>query len=143
MRFAFLTLTVLAACGGPSPTPTGALCPPGSTLTYQNFGKPFMEEYCTRCHSSTLVGDARHGAPVFHDFDTLVGILNVGSHVDEEAAAGPDAINTLMPDDNEAAPTEAERFQLGEWLACEVGRIGQPDARLSLPDAEMPDAALQ
>ena len=114
----FITaLALLAGCGGADPTPTGATCPPGSTLTYQNFAQPFMAAYCTRCHSSELHGEDRHGAPAFHDFDTEAGILNVGGHVDEWAAAGPNAINTLMPD-NGVKPTEAERYQLGEWLAC-------------------------
>jgi uncharacterized membrane protein len=98
-------------------TPTGSTCPSGSTLTYDNFAKPFAEKYCTRCHSSTLMGDARHDAPLGHDFDSEAGILLVAEHVDEHAAAGPNAVNTLMPPDG-AKPTEAERWQLGEWLAC-------------------------
>ena len=109
----------VAACPGPDPEPTGATCPPGSTLTYESFARPFMESYCTRCHSSTLTGDDRMGAPLFHDFDTETGILNVAEHVDEEAAAGPNAVNKIMPPDG-AEPSEAERFQLGEWLACET-----------------------
>ena len=106
-----------AACPGPEPEPTGATCPPGSTLTYENFAAPFMTAYCTRCHSSTLFGADRNGAPIFHDFDSETGILNVANHVDEEAAAGPNAVNELMPPDG-AKPTDAERFQLGEYLAC-------------------------
>ena len=33
------------------------------------------------------------------------------------AAAGPDAVNTLMPPDGDK-PTEEQRRQLGQWLAC-------------------------
>lgn len=97
--------------------PTGSTCPPNNTLTYDNFAAPFMASYCTRCHASTLSGPDRNGAPLFHDFDTEVGILNVADHVDEMAAAGPDAVNTLMPPDGDQ-PTEEERRQLGQWLAC-------------------------
>ena len=100
-------------------TPSGALCPPSSTLTYEDFAAPFMAAYCTRCHSSTLTGAARNGAPQAHDFDTLEGILLVADHVDEHAAAGPDSTNELMPP-NGAIPTDEERAQLGEWLACET-----------------------
>jgi uncharacterized membrane protein len=96
---------------------TGAVCPSGSTLTYDDFARPFMTSYCTRCHSSTLSGAARNGAPAGHDFDTEAGILAVADHVDGLAAAGPNAVNTAMPPDG-AKPTEAERRQLGEWLAC-------------------------
>jgi len=102
-------------------TPSGATCPATSTLTYENFGKHFMETYCTSCHSSTLRGeDARQCAPAGHDFDTLPGILVVAGHIDELAAAGPDHTNTVMPPSG-AKPTATERQQLGEWLACETG----------------------
>lgn len=103
----------------PEGTPTGSVCPPTNTLTYENFGQPFMTQYCVRCHSSTLQGDARNGAPEFHDFDTKAGILVVAEHVDERAAAGPNAVNTIMPPGS-PFPTEVERRQLGQWLACEM-----------------------
>lgn len=99
---------------------TGATCPEGSTLTYDNFAEPFFASYCTRCHSSQLSGDARMGAPVGADFDTLEGILAHAHHVDQYAAAGPQATNTLMPP-SDPRPSVAERLQLGEWLACEAG----------------------
>ena len=64
---AALTLT---ACGEHG-EPTGSVCPSTPTLTYVNFGKPFMDTYCIDCHSSTKTGAARHGAPAFHDYDTV------------------------------------------------------------------------
>jgi len=69
--------------------PTGATCPPTSTLTYASFGQAFMESYCTRCHSSTLTGAARNGATAFHDFDTRLGVLQVADHVDQSGGSGP------------------------------------------------------
>lgn len=115
----------LLGCSDAEPTPTGSACPPDSTLTYENFGQAFMEAYCTRCHSSELQGADREGAPEYHDFDTLFGVVAVADHVDEWAAAGPDAVNELMPPDGDR-PTNEERYQLGEWLACEVERAGMP-----------------
>lgn len=119
MKSFVLALLLVAACGedplfGP---PTESVCPTTQTLTYDNFGKPFMESYCTRCHSSELVGEARMGAPSFHDFDTLFGIKAVSDHIDETAAFGPAAMNNSMPP-NGARPTAEERRQLGEWIAC-------------------------
>jgi uncharacterized membrane protein len=121
MRVA-ITLLVVGAVGctddpplfGP---PTESECPTGSTLTYDNFGQPFMEAYCTRCHSSELTGEDRMGAPSFHDFDTLFGIRAVAEHVDQTSAAGPAAVNRSMPPDGDR-PTDEERYQLGEWIAC-------------------------
>ena len=106
----------LGACGEEG-KPTGSVCPQGSTLTWQTFGQQFTTSYCTDCHSSTKTGAARHGAPAFHDYDTVTGVRATIAHIDEEAAAGPDAVNTGMPEDD-PKPTEAERRQLGEWLAC-------------------------
>jgi len=103
--------------------PTGATCREGSTLTYENFAVSFMTEYCTSCHASTLTGDARKGAPLYHDFDSRNGILAVADHVDWKAAAGPDATNELMPTGSGPVPTDAERQQLGEWLACELAAM--------------------
>lgn len=100
---------------------TQSTCPASSQLTYESFGKPFMEAYCTRCHSSAKTGSARQGAPEGHDFDTLGGILVVAEHIDENAAAGPAAMNTEMPP-TDPKPSEQERRDLGEWLACEVAR---------------------
>jgi cytochrome c5 len=99
--------------------PTGATCPPGSTLTYANFGEPFMGSYCTRCHSSTLTGSARMGATAFHDYDTIEGIRAVANHIDETAGAGPEAVNESMPPSG-PLPTMAERQMLAEWIACET-----------------------
>ncbi len=98
---------------------TGATCPPGSTLTYANFGEQFMGSYCTRCHSSTLTGAARMGATAFHDFDSIAGIRAVANHIDETAGAGPDAVNESMPPSN-PKPTMAERQMLAEWIACQA-----------------------
>lgn len=107
-------------CGGDDAVlgpPTGATCPPSSQLTYANFGQAFMESYCTRCHSSTLTGEDRMGATLYHDFDTQRGVQQVADHVDQAAGAGPDATNESMPPDG-TKPTLMERQQLAEWLAC-------------------------
>ena len=105
--------------------PSGAICPPNSALSYENFGEPFMERYCTRCHSSELRGAERQGAPLYHDFDSLFGVLAVANHVDEYSAAGPKGVNEVMPPGG-ATPTTEERYQLGEWLACEVEALENP-----------------
>ena len=94
---------------------TGAACDPA--LTWDNFGADFMQRYCTSCHSSRVSGGQRHGAPVDHDFDMLSGVQLATDHIDESAAAGPQAINTYMPPYG-PMPTTGEREQLGRWLAC-------------------------
>jgi uncharacterized membrane protein len=120
----FVSLPLATGCSSSKPgaavgTPTGSTCPSGSTVTYDGFVKGFMEMHCTRCHSSTLSGSARNGAPLAHDFDSEKGILAVGDHVDERAAAGPDATNELMPP-SDPRPSAGDRRKLGEWLACKM-----------------------
>jgi hypothetical protein len=107
----------------PIGTPSGATCPDGNTLTYDTFGKPFMDKYCVRCHSTKLKTDVeRMFAPPGHDFDVFEGIIGVAEHVDQYAAAGPDKVNTMMPPSG-AKPTMEEREQLGQWLACELDML--------------------
>ncbi len=87
-------------------------------LTYETFARDFMTRYCVRCHSSTLSGNERNGAPSDHDFDTLAGLHATDpAHIDEQAAAGPNHSNTEMPSDD-PRPSDGERRELGEWLAC-------------------------
>ncbi len=108
-------------CGGDEVLgpPTAAICPQGSTLRYANFGQQFMATYCTRCHSSTLAGAARQGAPAFHDLDTLDGVRMIADHVDETAGSGPAATNESMPPSG-TRPSLAERQMLAEWIACQT-----------------------
>lgn len=98
--------------------PTGATCPPASTLTYQSFGQQFMTEYCVECHDSQKTGSERNGATLDHDFDTLIGVRSVSNHIDQAAGAGPDAVNDQMPPEGEPQPSLEERQMLAEWIAC-------------------------
>ena len=91
--------------------PTRAECPSGSSLTYDGFGREFFQQYCLACHSST--GTVSGG----HAFDTVLEIREAGSHIDEYAAAGPDATNRVMPP-QAPRPSDEERLRLGEWIAC-------------------------
>lgn len=110
----FIAAVCSTGCSGGG---SGATCPSDSALTYQNFGQDFFSRYCTTCHASSLNGASRLSAPVDVDFDAQALIQRQLAAIDETAAAGPDAVNTAMPNAG-VRPTEAERRQLGEWLAC-------------------------
>lgn len=115
-----LAALLSASCGhsheqiGP---PTGATCPTPQALTYDSFGRAFMQSYCLRCHSASATGGARQGAPSDHNFDSINDIRSLADHIDQYAGAGPAAVNTAMPRGT-PTPTEAERRKLAEWLAC-------------------------
>jgi cytochrome c5 len=99
---------------------TGATCPAGSTVTYDNFAKDFFTNYCLSCHSTKLMGAARNGAPADHNFDTLAAVDLLSAHIDEYAGSGPSSTNTHMPPMGSKAPSMAERQKLSEWIACGV-----------------------
>lgn len=104
---ALLALTPLACGGGPGDS-TGSTCPTDSTLSYTNFGQAFMQSHCLSCH--------RAGGP---ESPTLASVEQIRANadvIDRSAAAGPKAVNTYMPEGSSVP--EAERRQLGEWLAC-------------------------
>lgn len=131
-----LIFATIAACSSGTPTPTGTVCPDPDpmTLTYDNFGQTFMTRYCNQCHNSTLPRSKRNGAPLFHDFDSLIGVLEIPDHIDEQAGWGPKAKNDFMPppqcpsvpggalDKDCDQPTGEERTNLSLWIACERGR---------------------
>ena len=131
----YLAIFILVACGG-KPTSTGTVCPDPDpmTLTYDNFGKAFMDKYCTWCHDSSLPHSKRNGAPIFHDYDTLLGVLETPDHIDQQAGIGPKAANHFMPPGDCPSvkggplntscpqPTDDERRDLALWIACERNR---------------------
>jgi hypothetical protein len=135
-----ITMLLVAGCTQPTPTQTGATCPDvdNPQYTWSNFGYDFMCHYCTNCHDSSLGLNDRNGAPLFHDLDSLVGVMDVKLHTDEQAAWGPKAHNNFMPGGGTNGrcpsqlggpldmacmePTDTEREQLGTFLACEIQR---------------------
>jgi len=99
---------LIVACGAKPDQgePTGSTCPQGSTLTYANFGQTFIATNCLGCHDGTT-------SP---RLSTQSAVEANASAIDRQAAAGPNAVNTLMPRDHDVSTTE--RTRLGEWLAC-------------------------
>jgi len=98
----------VSACGDDLGDATGSTCPTDSSLTYDNFGKEFFAAHCLACHGAA--------GPESPKYDTLNQIRANSSNIDRQAAAGPNAVNTKMPQG--ASVPEAERRKLGEWLAC-------------------------
>lgn len=141
MRAISIAIVMLMACGTtPQPTPTGATCPDVNNpqFTWQNFGYDFMCHYCDNCHDSSLTLNQRNGAPLFHNTDSLIGVMDVMVHTDEQAGIGPKAENHFMPgggtngkcpsmpggplDEPCVEPTDEERKNLATFLACEIQR---------------------
>lgn len=61
-------------------------------------------------------------APSDQNYDTEADLAKHAAAIDAEAAGGPEAMNTGMPDMSDPVhrpPSDAEREQLAQFLACE------------------------
>jgi len=118
-------VALLAACTGelgdpesalpdasaPRPTPDASPCPEASILAYDNFGGPFMSQYCTGCHGSAVPEAMRQEAPLGVDFDTLDLIRMQAERIYVRAADE----DTMPPG---GGPHPDDRRLLAEWLLC-------------------------
>ena len=101
MRAAMLlSVVALAACTNAVPIDDYP-CPDGGTqLTYETFGREFLETNCNRCHSA---GDGlRHGAPESYRFDTLDDVHAHRDRIFVRAAAtkGPRLDTAVMANES-------------------------------------------
>ena len=133
MRLLVLCFALAACTTSSPPIATRTVCPDPdpNTLTWDNFGQKFMADYCTDCHASNLTHAQRNGAPLYHDYDSLRGVLEIPDHIDSFAGSGPAATNTAMPPDRCPStaggpidrdcprPSDAQRADLSMWIACE------------------------
>ena len=119
-KLGLVFVALLISATGCASTPSGASCPSDNAPTYDNFGREFMQTYCIGCHSKTALN--RHGAPIDQNYDTEDDIRVHAAAIDAEAASGPNATNSAMPDMSgpvHVAPNDQDRAVLGQFLACE------------------------
>jgi cytochrome c5 len=129
-----LALAALAGCPTGSPTNTSDLgvaggdmtmlvngCPPWTAPlttpdggaggdTWTSFAQPFFASYCTRCHSSTLTGAARNGAPDGYNWDDEAAVR---AHLDMiRTAVG---VGNFMPPSDPRPPCD-DRRRIVRWI---------------------------
>lgn len=124
-------------------TPTSGDTATGPTadctiLTYENFGKGFMETWCRGCHTRNLDEADRQGAPVGVDFDFLEDVRLWNARILARATTEP----PTMPIGGGNTPEE--RALLEEWLVC--GAPGEeldpgPCATLAVAEGDLAVAA--
>lgn len=108
-----IVLLVGSACKVGTIADTGA-CGRSPALSYDNFGKPFLGQYCTGCHSSLLPEANRDGAPMGVNFDTYAGVLANAASIPGQATG------TDPPMPPGGGPDVSEIAMLSEWLSCTV-----------------------
>lgn len=112
MRFETIAAAVLLSVGCNYIDMKDYPCPPnGTSLTYDNFGKDFLDTHCQGCHGTTS-GD-RKGAPIGYDFGDPQSAHKYRERIFDRAAAS----NTTMPPGPDDPPA-IERARLADWLAC-------------------------
>ena len=84
-----------------------------SFLRYDNFGSPFITNWCRACHSVDLPPDMRQQSPADVNFDTLDEIRTWSGQI--QLTAGDDQRATMPP---AGGPAPSERAMLVEWLSC-------------------------
>lgn len=110
--FVVLSFAIAAAACKHEATIDDHACPPsGTQLTYDNFGRGFMDGYCQRCHGAA--GPDRQGAPSGYDFASVDDVRRYRDRIFANAAAD----NTSMPPGPDDPPAE-DREKLADWLAC-------------------------
>ena len=82
-----------------------------SFLRYDNFGAPFIVNWCRACHSADTPPGMRQQAPADMNFDNLSEIRHWSLQIRVTAGQG-----SSMPP--AGGPSTDERAMLVEWLGC-------------------------
>lgn len=99
---------LLAGCPA-DPVPDVSEC---ESPTWEDFAQGYVRTWCTPCHTSSLAGADRHGAPEGIDFDRWSQVYDWRERIAVRATGdGAD-----MPPVGGVDPADVERF--GRWLAC-------------------------
>ncbi len=95
-------------------------CPPGgTTLTYENFGKAFMDRHCQSCHAQAggggghLSAATSYGVPAGYSFGSADEVRAHRERIFARSAAS----NTSMPPGPDDPP-QGDRDKLADWLGC-------------------------
>jgi len=111
-RLVIVIALALAGCGSDTGDASESQQCATSVLTYDNFGAPFMLDWCRGCHSSTLSDGMRQMAPLDVNFDDLD---LVRAHASKIALHATGDRPTMPP---ASGPSAEEREMLAEWIAC-------------------------
>jgi uncharacterized membrane protein len=71
---------------------------------------------CTTCHSSSLTGSARNGAPADDNFDTEAGAEAHDDEIAHEVSEG-----AMPPPASNITLTAAEKHEILKWAVCAPG----------------------
>ncbi|MFT4626122.1 MAG: hypothetical protein ACI8PZ_004794 [Myxococcota bacterium] len=96
----------------PTSTSTAGECDDGTPYSWENFANPVITTWCAPCHSASVEGVDRSGAPEGVTLDTRDDVLRWAGAVATSVQVG---VQTMPP---AGGMTALERDALVEWIAC-------------------------
>ncbi len=106
-------LLMLLACGKDgSDSGTVAAVDCAEVTTWGTVGAPFIYTWCTPCHSPTLTGDERQGAPEGVDFATYADVVAYADRIEDRV------FSDTAPMPPAGGPSPAELEDVAAWLSC-------------------------
>ena len=105
-------------------------------MPQKTFGENFMASYCTRCHSGSLSGSARNGAPNDHNFETLKLVQ------DQVEMLRPLAQKNIVPQ-TELMSAQREMVDIQGRLAAAREGVSRAAAGIREAQAQVSEARLQ
>jgi hypothetical protein len=117
------------ACNkGPANDSDGPPPPECDGVSWSTHAEPFVS-ICTDCHSSTLEGPARNGAPDPLNFDPPDGVAGFANQM---LAVGTDANGeppTMPPTTAPRQPTTGQRDDFATWVDCGLPDLPMPETQ--------------
>ncbi len=106
-----VVVALVLSCGtGDEPKTNANSGASGSiTPTWNNFAQGFFQNYCLRCHSSSVTGAARNGAPDGVNFDTYSDVVAESANIRNE-------VSTAGMPPTPPMPTTTEDQTLVAWI---------------------------
>ena len=105
-----IALAAVTALTGACGADTNRSCAQ-SFLRYDNFGSPFIVDWCRACHSADTPPDMRQQAPADINFDNRSEVRRWSLQIRLTAGEG-----SSMPP--AGGPSPEDRQMLVEWLGC-------------------------
>ncbi len=87
-------------------------------VTFNEHIKPFLDNYCLRCHSSEVYDSQRNGAPEGSNFDTQQDFLD-GAEDIRQRLLDTGGMPPTPPD-----PSHIERDDVISWIDCAFNELG-------------------
>ena len=115
----WLVLVGLMGCGDASSDSAAVYCRDiGPPLDWDSYGQAFFDQHCTGCHSSSLSGPDRNGAPDGVNFDTLAGAQAHWNAALSRVEAGHPATQTTGGGIQGADYTAEETDTFARYIQC-------------------------